>query len=415
MGAHGHHSVSVTHRRDAHALGVAADSVTDIADDLTIVLTLKDRAAYTLRWMSYANRVAMPFKVLVADGGADESVPSMFSDKSRFPNVRYEYVRYPYDASYSIYYAKLANALAHVRTPYVALADNDDFFIVDALSKSVEFLAANPDYVACGGQCAAFWISATGNKDPQGLLYGGDIEWKYISNPATESPLSARERIRHQCLGVNDIWYNVIRTGERRRQFEALKNFGPNDLFFAEHLVSFLSAIAGRIRQLDTLYMVRQQNAPHSSGGAHQETFGDWWGRMLVPTWSADFTRFVDITAAQLSAADGTPVDEARSWIVKSYRLWVAPSLLSNILDEESITPTTPLTAQLVRAIVRLPEESWLKRSIRWCYRKSRWLSFESVYGTAIIASPASNARRQFEPVREFLRGGQSSTFTSGT
>jgi hypothetical protein len=302
-----------------------------------------------------------------------------------------------------------------VRTPYVALADNDDFFIVDGLSKSVEFLAANPDYVACGGQYAAFWISATGNNDPRCPLYGGNIEWKYVNNSTTESPLRASERIRRQCLGVNDTWYNVIRTAERRRQFEALRKFDPNDLFLAEHLVSFLAAIAGRIMQLNTLYIVRQQNSPHTSGGAHQETFGDWWGRMLVPTWSADFTRFVNITAAELSAAEDMPIDVARDWIVKSYRLWVAPSLLSNVVEEESIAPIQPAIAQLVRAIVRLPEKSWLKRSIRWCYRKSRWLSFETVYGAEIFASPASNARRQFEPVREFLRGGQSSTFTSGT
>ena len=40
---------------------------------------------------------------------------------------------------------------------------------------------------------------------------------------------------------------------------------------------------------------------------------------------------------------------------------------------------------------------------------------FETVYGTEFLASPATNAREQFEPVREFLQRGQSSTLTSGT
>jgi glycosyltransferase domain-containing protein len=389
--------------------------MTNAGSDLTIVLTLKDRAAFTLRWMSYANRIALPFRVLIADGGADESVPAMLSARSRFPNVDFEYRRYPYDATYTDYYGKVADALARVRTPYVALADNDDFFIVNGLRKSVDFLAANEDYVACGGQCVAFWISESSVGDALGPLYGRRVEWKYSHNAGTESSPSARERVRHQTLGVNDVFYNVFRTGVLLRQLEALQRFDPKDLFLMEQLITFLTAIAGKIMQLDTLYIARQQNSPHSSGGAHQEAFGDWWGRMLVPTWSTDFAKLVDISAQALAEADRIPIEDAREWIVKSYRLSVAPSLLSSILDEATITPAIPLTLQLVRALVRLPKGSRLRRALRWCYRKSRWLSYESVYGTQIIASPAADARRQFEPVREFLRGGQSSSFTSGT
>ena len=381
--------------------------------DLTIVLTLKDRAAFTLRWMHYANHVRFPFKVLIADGGADASVPRLLSDASRFPHVAYEYVRYPFDATYSHYYAKALDALERVRTPYVALADNDDLFVVDGLKKAVEFLAANPDYVACGGQCIPFWIS--GAQDAQVPVYGKNIEWKYSNNATTEISPSARERVRNQSLGVNDLFYDVFRADELRRQFAILKAFDPKDLFLVEELVAYLSAIAGKIRQLDCLYVARQQNAPGSSGGAHQQAHGGWWGRMLLPTWSADFTKFVEIAATHLAAADGIPLAEARDWIVKCYRLSVAPSLLSDVLEEETITPTIPLTVQLVRALVRLPEESRLKRSMRWGYRKLRWLSFDTVYGTQIIASPATNARREFAPVREFLQGNQSSTFTSGT
>ena len=42
-------------------------------NELTILLTLKDRAPFTFRWMSYANSIRFPFKVLIADGGADET------------------------------------------------------------------------------------------------------------------------------------------------------------------------------------------------------------------------------------------------------------------------------------------------------------------------------------------------------
>ena len=44
----------------------------DIDKSLTIILVIKDRASYTLRWMAYADRISFPYKVLIADGGKDE-------------------------------------------------------------------------------------------------------------------------------------------------------------------------------------------------------------------------------------------------------------------------------------------------------------------------------------------------------
>ena len=381
-------------------------------DMLTVVLTLKDRAAYTFRWMEYADRVALPFKVLIADGGADPDVSEGLAKRERFPHVDYEYVRYPYDASYSDYYAKMAGAVSRVRTPYAVLADNDDFFIVPGVMKAIEFLEAHRDCVACGGQRAAFWI-AGGGEGGAGLY--GDVEWKLSSNSQRPRGATARERVRDQSLNADDIFYHVMRAPEMARRFAKLEEFNPGDLFLMEHLISYLCAIDGGIRQLDTLYIARQQDSPGSSGGEHQRKFGGWWGRMLVPTWSRDFAKFVEITAAELARADAIDAQEAAAWIVKSYRLAVAPSLLSDILEEETITPSMPAITQLVRKTVALPETSVVKRALRSLYRRARWISFDAVYATQLVARPASNAAREFAAVREFLSRAHSRNPTSGT
>jgi glycosyltransferase domain-containing protein len=382
--------------------------------DLTIVLALKDRVEFTWRWLAYAERVALPFKVLVADGGRDEAVPRILADRSRFPNVDYEYVRYPYDASYSEYYAKLSDALNRVRTPYAVLADNDDLFAPAGLKQSLDFLAAHSDYAACGGQWALFWVSPSdGATDAR--VYGRGVQWKFTTCAHTEVSPRARERLRRQSLGGDDTFYHVRRTVELRRHLQHVKKLDSKDLFLFGQLVCYLCAISGKVKQVDSLYIARQHNSPGSSGGLHQETFGGWWGRMLLPTWSQDFTRFVDIASAELAAADDMSVDDARDWVVKSYRLSVAPLLLSEVLEEESVTPAMPVAVQVVRALVRLPETSWLKRALRTWYRGSRWLSFDAVNATEFLATPAADARNALEPIREFLARGQSSTFTSGT
>src|SRR5438132_11961673 len=128
-------------------------------NELTILLTLKDRPLFTFRWMAYANSIRFPFKVLIADGGKDETVPKVLSDKTNFPNVNYEYVRYPYDQTYAEYYSKVVDALSRIETPFVALADNDDCFIGEGLKLAVEFLRVHPDYSACVGHVGVCWVT----------------------------------------------------------------------------------------------------------------------------------------------------------------------------------------------------------------------------------------------------------------
>src|SRR5712692_10550063 len=146
-------------------------------NELTILLTLKDRALFTFRWMSYVNSINFPFKVLIADGGKNEAVPKVLSNRANFPNIDYEYIRYPYDQTYAEYYSKVVDALSRIKTPFVVMADNDDFFIVNGLRRAVQFLSSHPEYIACGGQCAFFWVNSSTLNEREGLLYGDQIEW----------------------------------------------------------------------------------------------------------------------------------------------------------------------------------------------------------------------------------------------
>jgi glycosyltransferase domain-containing protein len=374
-------------------------------DRLTILLTLKDRAAFTWRWMAHANACRMPFKVLIADGGADESVARILSDKGRFPHVDYDYVRYPFDASYADYYAKAADALSRVRSPLAVLADNDDLFVAEGLQACVDFMSEHGEYSACGGQCATFWVAPSAG-DPASVVYGRRVEWKVSSSACSEVSDTARSRIRNQSLGADDVFYLVHRSGELARQFRLVRDFNPRDLFLVEQLISYLTAVAGKIRQLDTLYIARQMNSPGSSGGEHQQKYGGWFGRMLVPTWSEDFTRFVEIAASALAQADGLSLEEARQWVVASYRLSVAPSLLSDLLEEPTVTTSMPLVVQLVRRLVRLPADSLARRIAQGLYRRTRWLSFDLVRGAEFLATPAPNAAEEFGRIRAFLERG---------
>ncbi|MBI4887726.1 MAG: TIGR00180 family glycosyltransferase, partial [Acidobacteria bacterium] len=198
------------------------------ARDLTLLLALKDRTPYTFRWMAYHNFIRLPFRVFVADGGADECVPAALSERAGFPNLDFEYVRYPYDATCAQYYAKLADALERIHTPFVALADNDDLFVVKGLQQSIEFLASHPDYSACGGQCAVFWIHPDQADADADVLYGPRIEWKCSleRTSLTDDTASAR-LLRLPRRTAHAVFYHVRRTEDLRRELRLIRDAAP--------------------------------------------------------------------------------------------------------------------------------------------------------------------------------------------
>jgi glycosyltransferase domain-containing protein len=371
-----------------------------MTNELTIVLPVKDRVAYTERWLDYASREGLPYRILIADGGSDNRTEQLAAS-TQARGLAIEYVRYPFDATYADYYAKIANALSRVTTPFAVMSDNDDLFVPDGLARAVRFLAGNSSYVACGGQCAVFWMS--NGRIPGDTLYGDSVDWKCSSKMHSDVADTASQRLIDHSLVASDVFYAVHRTPVLRRSFETISSFKPRDLFLMEQTVAFLTAISGKCHQLDHLYIARQQDSPGSSGGTHQENFGGWFDRMLLPTWSDDFTAFVDVTSAALARGDMIAPDAARRIIVDAYKMSVAPSVLRDLLEQPTVPLFMPMLLQIVRRIVTLPRTSRLRRYAQKLYRTTRWVSHDLVHGTQVRSRRANEVAHEFAPVQSFL------------
>jgi glycosyltransferase domain-containing protein len=310
---------------------------------------------------------------------------------------------YPYDEDYPRYYAKIADALSKVDTAFVAMADNDDFFVIDGVRGAAEFLQTHPDYASCGGQSAMFWVMPIDGHDANGV-YGQRVDWKRTSDIRSITGDTASERIRTPTLSAGDpTYYDLKRTNVLRGQFELVRELNLRDLFLVENLLWFLNSIAGKTMRMASLYIARQQNSPESSGETHARQFGDWFGRMLAPSWSADFTSFVNATAAALAEADHLPLEQARAFMVSVYRTDVAPALLRDVLAEPSVTMMMPVTMRAVQQLVNLPRTSALRRFAQEVYRRAEWLSTDIVYGFELFAKRASRAERERQQIIECL------------
>jgi len=308
-------------------------------NDLTILLTLWDRVPCTFRWMRYANKMSLPFKVLIADGGSDESAGEMLADHANFPEVDYEYIRYPFDATPTHYYAKVLDALNRVDTPFVVLADNDDFFIVDALLRSLDFLKSHQDFSSCRGIIAGVRITPDASLGELSNVYGPGVSFvRQVYPDKSNLEETAVERVRNYFSNYRANWYDIFRTEQTRNSFQVLRDLDTRDLILSQHVPMLLGVIAGKVQIEPYVYLFRQLEGPSSCDQIETQQKGDLFDRMLLDSWSKDFKGFVDTLAAAISEKDGIPIDEARAELKQGYRNFIAPHLANCLRNPSTST-----------------------------------------------------------------------------
>lgn len=295
------------------------------AELLTIVLPLKGRAEYTFRWMQYADSSGFPFRVIVADGADDDVVARVLSIPSNYPRVRYEYIRYPFDATYSEFYSKMVDALSRVETPFAAVMDNDSFHIAAGLVRAVAFLVEHPEYSTCRGQHLDFRLRADGSEGTTSVLHGSSIEIDHDYFDKAQSiwrcfdEAASLDRIDAWARSVHITYSNVFRTEVLRQAWAFTKENDLVDLWMMDVAITLFALVNGKSEVFDGPFMMRQQNSP---GGVSKELVrrADILDRMLMESWTRNLNSLVEAIAKVACDKGGYPLDQARSRIKQSLK-----------------------------------------------------------------------------------------------
>jgi glycosyltransferase domain-containing protein len=319
--------------------------------ELTVIIPLKNRAPYTMRMMAYMDKVAFPFKVLLADGGNENDLSVILSSKSIFPQVDYEYIKYPYDNSYSDYYLKMVDVLSRVKTPLVVMGDNDDFFCVQGLWNSIEFMKTHLDYSICRGEIFRFQFNKkTENNDLNGI-YGEINKCQKLYSAASIVHQQASQRIKEHFINYAPTWYDVHRTDQLNHYFKILSDLNIKDIYLAELLISFMAITAGKAKRASYPYLLRQGNAKGSTN-ARENKNNDIFDRMLLETWSSDFNKFIGAIADELSSQEAINKEEAARAIKKGYRVYAGPNLIK-ILSGDRLSRFENINPRKITAICK--------------------------------------------------------------
>ena len=262
--------------------------------------------------MLYAQKIRLSFKILIADGSSDDKAQDLLSDKSAFPNVNYEYLRYPYDETLAHYYSKVVDVLSHVTTPYVALACNDDFYVMSGIRKALAFLESNSDYVSARGKIYQCMIRPAGSDKDMQYVYGPLIVTNppYFCRPSIvdEKPFCrVRRQLEHYCTNFLDIQ----RTAYTYNRFKIIKKLNPKDLRFVDLLSDILTAADGKIYRGEGLFMLYQSNSFEKEGNRLLNEFPTYFDWMRTPWWHDDFKNLVEVVTNAIAKDCVISFDEA--------------------------------------------------------------------------------------------------------
>ena len=211
-----------------------------------------------------------PYKILIADGGDDVSVERNLKKYTNYPNIVYQYIRYPYDKDSSCYYNKLSDVVSKVDSKYILFADNDDFFILNNIPNYIQFLDENTDFVSCGSPHCALEILAETN-EAQNMVQGKRYllsKQKYISRTIEYDFYLDRVLYFFKHVDQHDLWmsyYYIHRTGPIKRIVNYLKIHKFSDFVGYEIFLLTAMLMQGKSKELPGVCYIRQTGSSETT------------------------------------------------------------------------------------------------------------------------------------------------------
>ena len=353
-------------------------------EDLTILLILKDRTPFTWRWLHHANTIKLPYKVIIADGGEDFSLENKLADKKQFPNVNYDYIRYPHDKDIATYFLKLANSSKLIKTSFVLLASNHDFYFIDSIKESLEFLKSHPDFASVRGEIYDISIQDKKIKDFH----------KTYFNPANTAN-TGLERLEAYSKKPGSLWHDINRTINIQKAFTHFHESGINDIVLAEYLLNAIIVLSGKTHRTDKLHMLHQEPVDGLGLTLSKRDPIEW---MASENWSEYFLGIINIISNELATRDDIAKNVSYN---KSLQIFLAYFLGKNMISDHSIRKSDHSQSFIIRRSRFINKNNVFNKIGKKIYLFAKNHKQNSLNKNIVQTSPYGRELRQIE---DFLR-----------
>lgn len=227
--------------------------------NITILLTIFNRVDHTNKWLDFAEKSKVPFKIFISDGGNVSGIKKKLNLKKRKLNITYK--KFKYYKNYNHLYEKFYQSVKKIDTKYIFIADDDDYIFSNSIIKSASFLDQNKHYSCAKGiNCLGELIR--NNNKVLGLILRDEGKKKYKSISSNIPDLRLIEYYKKNHLSV----YNGLhRRGSLLKTFKILNSKNFFNLFVTE-LIFCLSVIYnGKVVRMNHVDYIKMDNTKQSS------------------------------------------------------------------------------------------------------------------------------------------------------
>lgn len=299
---------------------------------LTVVMPMKGRNLFTFRFLWYANKLNLPYQIIIADGRVHEDVALRLENSAKeFPSLDVHYLRYPADRNFSCYFAKVADAVARVRTPYVMLADNDDFLGFGGIETSLEFLDAHPDYVCARGRALTFSLFS-GSHGLRGDIVGR-VDRIFLQNDLkTVADEDAAGRLRNGGL-CHGLYYAAFRTPALACICREVSEIDFSDLMLHEDFFALRALTLGKARSIPEKVSYFSQ----AGTGLSYQPGRDWARHLLRSRFTSDAHAVIERVSSAAADVDGGDRDAIAESVTTMLERYYGAFLAMNYGPKESL------------------------------------------------------------------------------
>ena len=213
---------------------------------VAILVPTKNRPDFILRMLSYYNLTNSSHPILIGDASDLTTSKKIRDIINEFKNLEVKYFHWEnVGCNQTIY--RLTNE-ASKNYDYAAQQGDDDFLIPSSLSKCALFLSNNPDYLMAQGRVGYLRLDRPG---AFGRIESIGEQWRIKEN--------TKETSIERFLHLHNDYYSSCFCVHRTKDY--INNCGEIhntiiDPTVGEYFKSYVTAIKGKAKFIDTLYMI---------------------------------------------------------------------------------------------------------------------------------------------------------------
>jgi glycosyltransferase domain-containing protein len=226
---------------------------------LTIVLITYNRHKYLERTINYWSNIKV--NLLILDGTNSPFNNELIPKNSL---AKINYIHYPHSLN-----SRLKHALNFIKTEYVLLASDDEYFLPSGILDSVNFLDNEPDYIACIGRTVSFNIE--NNK----IIYWP--EYEDMQGYEVDSNNPYMRMYSHMGEYTCNTIFSVVRFKEWQVAIKIITSYNFNVYSIQEYQFENVISFLGKSKVINSLMWLRNQENPSLYATSPIELFYNWW------------------------------------------------------------------------------------------------------------------------------------------